>query len=323
MKIFLLALSLITAPAFAKKVKLAFLAPEGTNWANSLTEMGKEIKKATDGRVKFKMYFGGVQGDEADVLRKIRSGQLHGGIFTGKTLGDIYPDSRVMEIPFTFTKKQDAALEVLNSLNNDFSNGFEKKGFHSLGMYEIGHVYLVSTKEITDLNSLKGLKIWTWEGDKIVEAMMQSLSLVSVPLALPDVLSSLSTGVIHAAYAPPLGITALQWHTKVKYLVDYPVAYSIGSLLIANKVWKKIKPADQKTITEIAKKRIATANDLTAKENKQTLAQFKELGIKFVSFPKSDYDRSSKIRKDVLGKLNGKMFKKSALSKFDALINKL
>ncbi len=322
MKLLLLAF-LITTPVFAKKVKLAFLAPEGTNWANSLSEMGKEIKKATDGRVKFKMYFGGVQGDEADVLRKIRSGQLHGGIFTGKTLGDIYPDSRVMEIPFTFTEKQEAAQSVLDTLTPDFNSGFQTNGFHSLGMYEIGHVYLVSTKKITNLNSLKGLKIWIWEGDKIVEAMMQSLNLVSVPLALPDVLSSLSTGVIEAAYAPPLGITALQWHTKVKYLVDYPVAYSIGSLLISSKVWKKIKPADQKVITEIAQKKIAVANELTAKENKRTLAQFKELGIEFVHFPKSDYAKSSEIRKDVLTRLNGKMFSKPSLSKFDGIIQKL
>lgn len=318
MKLLMTLILLITSTLIqAKTYKLAFLAPEGTTWSNSLSDMAKEIKKETAGRVKLKMYFGGVAGDEPDILRKIRVGQFHGGIFTGKTLGDIYADARVMEIPFSFTKKQEKALPTLQTLEPKLSSGFTKNGFHSLGLYEIGHVYLVSTKEIKSLESLKGLKIWTWEGDKIVEAMMKSLNLVSVPLALPDVLSSLSTGIIQAAYAPPLGITALQWHTKVKYLVDYPVAYSIGALLFSKKTWNKIPESDKAIISRISKKHIDKANAQTTVDNKTTLAQFKELGIKFVNFPQTDYAKSDSIRNDVLSKLKGKVLSQKAINDFN------
>ncbi|MCB9093711.1 MAG: TRAP transporter substrate-binding protein DctP [Halobacteriovoraceae bacterium] len=323
MKVFTLLVFLLSLNAQAVTLKLAFLAPEGTTWANSLQNMANEIDEKTSGRVKFKLYFGGVSGDEPDVLRKIRAGQMHGGIFTGKTLGDIYSNARVFEIPFTFTNHQDKAPTILNSLFTDFQNGFEKNGFHSLGIYEIGHVYFVSTKEIKDLDSLKGLKIWIWEGDKIVEAVLKELNLVSVPLALPDVLSSLSTGIIQAAYAPPLGITALQWHTKIKYIVDYPMAYSIGSLLISKKTWKKIGKSDQELISKISQEYIDKANIQTAQENKETLAQFKELGIKFINFPDSDYKKSSQIRANVVDKLQGKFFSKKILSKFGKLVEKL
>ena len=70
-----LLLSLIVLSFFsahAKSLKISTLAPEGTTWANNLKKMVKEIKKATNKKVKFKVYYGGAQGDEPDILRKIR-----------------------------------------------------------------------------------------------------------------------------------------------------------------------------------------------------------------------------------------------------------
>ena len=49
-------------------IKLATLVPKGTSWANTLKDMTKEIKTATDGEVRLKIYYGGTQGDEPDVL---------------------------------------------------------------------------------------------------------------------------------------------------------------------------------------------------------------------------------------------------------------
>src|SRR5690606_11746948 len=85
----------LTAMA-AQQIKMAVLVPEGTTWGNSLKRLSKEVETVTNGEVKFRIYYGGVSGDEPDVLRKIHIGQMNGGIFTGKTLGDIYGDVRAM-----------------------------------------------------------------------------------------------------------------------------------------------------------------------------------------------------------------------------------
>ena len=136
---------------------------------------------------------------------------------------------------------------------------------------------------------------------------MKNLKLVSVPLALPDVLSSLSTGIIDAAYAPPLGILALQWQTKVKYLLNFPVAYSIGALLISNKAWDKISPEHQKIVKDIATKYQKQVADKTVKETQEGLEAIKSAGVKFISFPDKDIQQGKKIRNDVIKALQGKM----------------
>jgi TRAP-type C4-dicarboxylate transport system substrate-binding protein len=307
----------------ATQIKIAALIPEGTSWGNSVKKFAQEVATATKGEVNVKIYYGGVAGDEPDVLRKIRIGQLQGGIFTGKTLAEIYPDVRVMEIPFTFYNDQKKAARVMADLTPKFNAGFKQKGFVNLGFYELGLVYLVSTKKVTSLNELKGIKIWSWEGDELSRAMIESMELVSTPLALPDVLSSLSTGIINAAYAPPLGILALQWQTKIKYLVDFPTTFSIGALLLSDKVWTKISPDNQKKIQEISAKYVKEANDKSLVENEAARTQMKKSGIEFVSFPQEDYKKAADLRATVIQKLiKGNVISAEMIKEFDKEVKK-
>src|SRR5712691_11745400 len=79
-------------PARAETViKFASLAPSGSTWMKVMEEYNKELEHKTGGQVRFKFYPGGVQGDEKDVVRKIRLGQLQAAGITGLGLGEIAP----------------------------------------------------------------------------------------------------------------------------------------------------------------------------------------------------------------------------------------
>ncbi len=318
MKLFIvLILSFLSLSAFSAKFKIAAIVPKGTNWANTLKEMAKEIKAQTEGEVKLQIYYGGVQGDETDVLRKMRIGQLQGGVFTGKVLGDIFSDVRSIEVPFNFYNDEKKALKAINDLSPYFNKSIEEQGFKNLGFYGIGKVYVVSTKKVTSIDEMKGIKIWAWEGDKLIHAMMDSLGLVSVPIALPDVMSSLSTGIIEAAYAPPLGILGLQWQNKIKYIIDFPTAYSIGALLIDGKKWKKLSDAHKKIVETVSTKYIQKANEFAIADNKKSLETMKSMGIEFVSFADSDLKQAEQIRTNVIKKLEGNVLSQNVIKKME------
>jgi TRAP-type C4-dicarboxylate transport system substrate-binding protein len=319
----LMILSLVSSLSFslsaiASPIKVGVLVPEGTGWAKIIKKMTGEVKEATKGNVEIKIYYGGSQGDEQDVLRKIRIGQLQGGIFTGKTLGDINGDVRVMEIPFTFNNDREKALRTLQDLTPFFNQNFEKNKFKSLATFEIGQIYLVSQKKVQNLDSIKSLKIWSWEGDPVVNTMIDAMKLIGVPLALPDVLSSLTTGVIDAAYAPGIGIISLQWNTKVKYLVDFPISYSIGAFVITADAWSKISPADQKIISVISKKYEVEINSTNVKDNEDAFKSMKAQKIEFIKFSDADIKIAQGYRKEIIKKLKGKLFSDAALKKLEA-----
>lgn len=323
MKTFLIAFALLVSlNVQSAPIKVGVLAPEGTGWAKNIKKMTTEIKEATKGNVEIKVYYGGSQGDEQDVLRKIRIGQLQGGIFTGKTLGEINGDVRVIEIPFTFNHNREKALKTLQVMAPYFNQKYEQNKFKSLATFEIGQVYFVTQKKVQDLNSIKSLKIWSWDGDPIVSTMFESMNLIGVPLALPDVLSSLTTGVVEAAYAPPIGIIALQWNSKVKFMVDFPISYSIGAFVITSAAWAKLTPADQKIVQDIATKYEGEINSGNAKDNADALAAMKAQKIEFVKFSDAEVKVAQGYRAAMIKKLTGKLFSAEALKKLDAELAK-
>ena len=201
-----------------------------------------------------------------------------------------------------------------------FKAGFKSKGFKNLGFFEIGKVYLVSTEKVTKIDELKGKKIWSWSGDDISASLITSMKLVGVPLGLQDVLTSLSTGIIDTAYASPMGVLALQWQTKIKYLVNYPVTYSVGALLVRQKFWDKI-PSDPKNpekdyrtiVKNIIKKHVDEANKRTVQENLDALKAMKDQGIEFLNFPENSITEGRKIQ-EVIDNLGENSFRNQPLN---------
>ena len=96
--LFVLSMSAIAVQA--QTLKIATLAPEGSQWVTDMRAGAAEISKRTDGRVKLKLFAGGVMGNDKKVLRKIRIGQLHGAYFTATSLQDRYPDINIYGMPF-------------------------------------------------------------------------------------------------------------------------------------------------------------------------------------------------------------------------------
>src|SRR3990167_7099405 len=103
---FILLFSFSSSRAAQFEIKFSVLAPEGSTWVNIMREMDKEVQILSNGRLAFKIYPGGVSGDEKDVLRKMRIGQIHAAGLTGVGLGEIVPAIRILELPMLFKDYQ-------------------------------------------------------------------------------------------------------------------------------------------------------------------------------------------------------------------------
>ena len=293
-----------TASVAAPKIfKIATQAPQGSSWANNLQELAGEISSKTQGRVVFKIYYGGVAGDEAGVLRKLRIGQMQGSLFMGRTLGQIYSDVRIMEVPLSFKHDGERASRVFRALTPTLNKGIESRGFKNLGFFEAGKVYLVSTKKVANFKQLRGVKVWFWEGDELASLFFEKMKLISVPLALPDVLTALSTGIVDAAYASPMGILALQWNSKVKYLIDFPVTYAIGAFLVSMKEWNKVSARDRAIVEKIVSASMQKNTRDTLLENTGALEALRSVGVEFVKLPNSDIAEADQLAQSLLSKL--------------------
>ena len=222
--IFVLAFS-VTAEAAT--LKIATVTPEGSQWMKDMRASAKEIKERTEGRVQIKYYGGGVMGNDQKVLGRIRIGGLQGGAFTPSTLASQYPDLNLYGLPLVFDSEEEAAY-VRQRMDERLSAGLEEAGWVNFGFAAGGFAVLMSNTPIDSLDDLKGKKIWVPEGDLVSRQSMASLKLSPVTLPLTDVLTGLQTGLIDIVAMSPIGALVLQWHTKVKYITELPLVYTLG-----------------------------------------------------------------------------------------------
>ncbi len=301
-------LTVLVNVAFAQKytIKFATLAPEGSTWLKVMKEFDQEVQKLTNGAVRFKIYAGGIQGDEKDVLRKIRLGQLHSAGFTGVGLGEILPEVRILDSPLLF--RNDAEVDYISDLLYDeFSRKFEEKGYVLLGWTEVGFVYVYGKKPIRSLADLKGTKMWMWEGDPIAEATFKALGVSAIPLSITDVLTSLQTGLIEAVYTSPLACVSLQWYTRVHYMMDVPLADAAGAVLVSKRMFNKIPPEYQKILREKGREYMRKLVLLSRQDNQQSIELMKQNGIQIVHVPEANLPEfeaaGARARQNLVGKL--------------------
>jgi TRAP-type C4-dicarboxylate transport system substrate-binding protein len=310
--LFALVAALLLAPtAHAARtfvLKFASLAPEGSTWQNGLQAAADEIQERSEGRLIFRMYPGGVAGDEKDVLRKIKIGQLHGAAFTGVGLGEICPSVRVMEVPFFF-HNYDEVDYVSRDLMPRFAEGFDRNGFKLLGWMEVGFIQFFSKHPIHSLDELRQSKIWMWEGDPLAEAFFAASEIHPVPLSITEVLTSLSTNLIDTVYASPLGAIALQWASKVSYMSEVPMANGIAGVVVSRQFFDRL-PADLKTLLEeVLKRHCRTLVERTRVDNQKSMEVMKERGIA-VTFDRNSLDQQEvdTIQHRAIARLVGSLF---------------
>ncbi len=235
-------------------IKMATVAPKGHALTKRMDAFNDEVKKATNNKVGFKIYWGGVQGDDNNVLRKIRLGQLHGGFFSGYSLGRIVPEVRVTELPYIFSN-DDEVKYVRDNLEEVMTGYFDKKGYVVLGGFiDIGFLYLFSKQPIKSLEGLRASKCWVPGEDDLGQSFYKSMNIQPVPLSINDVMTSVSTNLIDSAGMTPLGAIAFRWYTKFQYMSDYPVLNIVGANIVTKRIWNKISPENRKTVLKIASK---------------------------------------------------------------------
>jgi TRAP-type transport system periplasmic protein len=307
----ILAVLLLSASARAQDVqyiKFATLAPEGSTWMNVMKDLSKDLEAATGGKLKFKFYAGAIAGEDKDVVKKIRIGQLQAAGFTGVGLGEIAPDVRLLDSPWLFRDRKELEY-IRGKFSGRLDAAVEKGGFVVLGWTDLGSVYVFSKNPIDGPDDMKKAKMWVWEGDPIAEAAYKALGVNPIPLSIVDVMQSLQTGMIDAVYGPPLGVVALQWFQRVKNIYPVPMAESTGAVLISKKFFDALPDDERKALVEISAKHLKRLNVLSDADNDKALASLQKQGLTLAPKPGADVMRRyEELGREARRQLAGTLF---------------
>jgi len=267
--------------ANARAFKIATISPDGTFWMQEMRAGAKEIKKQTQGRVEFKFYPGGVMGSDESVLRKIRIGQLQGGAVTAGSMTAIAPDIAIYELPYLF-ESLDQVDFVRSKMDGELIKELEKNGFVSFGLAEGGFSYMMSDEPLQTVADVRNKKVWLPSNHPVGEAVFSSADISPVPLPLSDVLTGLQTSLIDTIITSPIGAIALQWHTKINYVMDEPLTYFSALLVIDKKAFNRLKEEDREIVRSVMSDAFKRINEQNRKDNVAAKQALINQGIKFI-----------------------------------------
>jgi TRAP-type C4-dicarboxylate transport system substrate-binding protein len=245
---------LASAPALLAQsvaIKLATVVPDGSIWDKSLKQMAADWKQASSDRVAVTVFSGGSQGDESNVLRKMRLDALQAASLTVVGLAAIDPAFNVFNVPFFFDS-YDELNAVVAALTPTLKQRVEAKGFVLLNWGHGGWLQVFTKRPVRTVADLKGIKLYTSAGDDRMTQWYKANGFEPRAMAMTDVLTGLTTGMIEGLPTPPVAALAFQWNRQTPYMLDIGLAPVVGATVITRKTWLRIADADRVKLTEAA-----------------------------------------------------------------------
>jgi len=309
------------AEAGGGKIKIATLAPRGSDLEKNFKKISKKIKDATGGAWSIKFYPSGVAGDEKDVIRKMRVGQMDASIITTTGLSQIVREVAVLDAPGVINSYKQLD-RVKKTMSAEWEKTFAAKGFNLIAWGEGGEYRLFSKKPIKSITSLKGMRPWLWPESQVMKEVYRSVGATGIPLGVPEVYGALQTNMVDAVYATGIAAVGLQWWSKVSYVTEDTTGVLLFGMVMTDKRWQAL-PADVRTIlADEAQKGARSDIKGIRKTDRRSIKKLIKRGIKSTKWDAGALAAYDKMSAQVRKRLTGRIYPKALLDKVQKVAGK-
>jgi TRAP-type C4-dicarboxylate transport system substrate-binding protein len=239
--------------------------------------MAAEWYRATDGEVEM-IISHGMKSSEADLLRQLNLNQIQAAMLSTFGLKLIVPEIMTLSCPFLIRDNEELDL-VLNELKPDIEGRISRRGYHTLAWSKVGWVRFFSKNPVFVPADLKRQKLGTSESEPELMDAFKAMGYQMVPVAMNQILVSLSGGQIDAVYQSPVNAGGLQIFGRAKNMASIQVAPFMGAIVMNQRAWRSIPEGHRETLTRITRKMEADLDASVQTFEAELLKSFEEYGL--------------------------------------------
>lgn len=266
------------AAATTRTLSVATLAPTGSTWMRTLDAWNRDLRRRTGGTLSFRFYPNGVQGDEGEVVRKMRARRIDGAALTAVGLAAVHRPTLIFQAPGIFA--DDAALDrARDALRPELDAAFEQAGFSLVGWGDAGTDRVFSDRAIRAPADLAPTRLFLWSDDPLSPTLYEELHVRGVAMQLPEVLTGLQMRTLDTVMAPPVAVASLQWAAHLSHMLDLPVATEIGALVFGRAQIEALSPAQRQALRETAAQYSALLVRNVRREDAAAIPAMRERGL--------------------------------------------
>ncbi len=271
---------LAALPLQALTIKLGTLTPRNTPWEDTLKELAAEWKRISGGQIQLKIYSGTV-GDEPDMVRKMKIGQLQAVVITASGMAYISPEVLAINLPFLV--KNDAELAyLLKKTTPYFEKKMLQKGFRVIAWTNAGWVKIFSTKPVRTPDDLMKLKLAVSKEDQKQIDSWKEIGHKAIPIAMDEIMTGIQSGMVEAIYSLPMFVAVQQWFGILKYMCDIKMAPVIGGIIIVESTWEKIPENIKPELVRATERVIAKFNRTSTILDRKSVEIMQQHGLKVI-----------------------------------------
>jgi len=305
----------VQAKSAKKNIRIAMLAPRGTSVVRAFKKIDKNIEKATNGEWGIKVYASGVAGDEKDILRKMRVGQMDATVVTTTGLSQIVPQIAILDVPGVIESYPELEA-VQKSLNKEWEEMFLKAGFKLLSWGETGQYRFFSKIPLYNAADFRKTRPWLWPESHVMKELWKIMGANFVPLQVPEVYGALQTGMVDMVINTALAFVSLRWHSNLKYVSEKCTGVLIMAMIMNDDKWEGLPEVVKKEML----KTIEDNADTDAKEvRKADKKAYKMLLKRGYTSYKNDEKEWKGIEAKVVKRVTGRIFPAELLKRVRAI----
>ncbi len=207
------------------------------------------VESMSNGRIKVKLFPGGVLGKERENFVNVQNNVIQGTLSSVGGIAQFYPPIAVVDIPFAFANNA-VAWEVYDGWFGDKIRAdiYAKTGVRCLATTETGGFFAFtnSKRAVHSPKDMKGLKFRTMENSGHIK-MISLLGASAVPIAWLELYTSLQTGVIDGQMNPLPTMLNAKLEEVQKYITLTNHLYGTDWFMV-NDDWYNSLPDDLKKI---------------------------------------------------------------------------
>ncbi|MFL5454650.1 MAG: TRAP transporter substrate-binding protein DctP [Myxococcales bacterium] len=269
------------ARAAPVRIKLGTLAPQGSTWHLQLQEMAQKFSQESGGQVELKIYAGGTQGGEGEMIRKMAIGQLQAASITAVGMHEIANEPQVEDVPFMIDSYEEYDY-IHEKIRPKLDKAIESKNYVVLQWSEVGFVYFFSTKPYRTPADFAQGKVFTWNGDPDAEAAWKKAGFRPVVLSSTDLIPSLSSGMVNIIAQPPLYAFTTHIFEKAGNMLNMHWGFLTGATVVKRDTWQKIPEAVRKKLLALGEEYGERTRKDVRKQNDESIEQMKKRGLNVV-----------------------------------------
>jgi TRAP-type C4-dicarboxylate transport system substrate-binding protein len=229
----------MSVSASGQIIKFGTLAPDGSPWHVIARDMADAWNDASGGEIEVRIYPGGIAGDDPDMVRKIRIGQLQMAGLTGIGLMSILPEIGALQMPLLLADDEELNY-VRERISPYLETMLEARGFKLLAWADVGWVHFFTQQPVTHPDDLKRLRLWISTGDTAYMEAWKDAGYNPVPLPVTEIYTGLQSGLIETVTTTPLAALSFQYFSMAGHMTDLKYAPFVGALVISTQTWNQI-----------------------------------------------------------------------------------